>query len=90
MEFNNEEKIVSKHSVSLKGSFLWGGSFKIIIFPFVPVSVLLSSKYIMEKDIWPSLVSRKTHPTRRIGTDLTGKNMLPHNISYLEKKQILI
>lgn len=40
----NKEKMVSRSSVSLKITFLMGGSFKIIIFPFVQVSGLFVLK----------------------------------------------
>lgn len=40
----NKEKVVSRSSVSLKITFLIGGSFKIIIFPFGQVSGLFVLK----------------------------------------------
>ena len=52
MEINNEEKMVSKYSGSIKISFLLGVSFKINILPFGPVPGLFSFNYILKKDIW--------------------------------------
>ena len=64
MEVYHEEEMASKHLVSLKVCFLLEGSFKIMIFPFSPVSGLFSYEYILKKGIWASFVSRKSHSTR--------------------------